>query len=188
MDGPGHGDADGHDDEIKSPDIDGLRQEIIRLNKQVVELQQIVQNLKAKIGIDVVDEEKKEMDTGFGVNQTIIEMLKETKKEIELLKNSGNIRDKDGKDKKLHPVEIWLKDVVKLPEYYPLFEENGFDDMNVVKMLNMQQMEKLGINKLGHQLKIMGAVENLKQDNHTFDGDKMNQEGFYPSPGNSNYL
>ena len=52
--------------------------------------------------------------------------------------------------KKVNTVGKCLKNVVKLPEHFALFEKNGFDDMPVVEMLSMAQIAILCVDKWGH--------------------------------------
>ena len=45
----------------------------------------------------------------------------------------------------LPPVKQWLIDVVGLPQYYPNFEQHGFDTMASVKRLVIEQLDILGM-------------------------------------------
>ena len=42
-----------------------------------------------------------------------------------------------------------MKNTVKLPHYIGLLIENGFDDIDTLSMVTVQQLETMGIDKLG---------------------------------------
>ena len=63
----------------KSSEIDGLPQEITKLNQKIVEMKKVLKRVKAMVNL-IPDDEKKKFDDGY---QSKIEMLKELKKEIE---------------------------------------------------------------------------------------------------------
>ena len=58
----------------------------------------------------------------------------------------------------------WVVNTLKYPEYYELFVENGVDTLNVAKLLTKSELKMIGINKIGHQLKIMEGIQALNQN------------------------
>ena len=58
----------------------------------------------------------------------------------------------------------WVVNTLKYPEYYELFVENGVDTLNVAKLLTKSELKAIGINKIGHQLKIMEEIQAYKQN------------------------
>ena len=56
----------------------------------------------------------------------------------------------------------WIKDEVKLSQYCELLMENGFEDMESMKDITMEHLREMGINKMGHRLKLMKSVAKLK--------------------------
>ena len=63
----------------------------------------------------------------------------------------------------------WLKDTVKLPKYYGLLIDQGFDDLESVEDLTMDDLKQIGIDKLGHQKRIIKYAQQLNgspQDLH----------------------
>ena len=58
----------------------------------------------------------------------------------------------------------WIVNTLKYPEYYELFVENGVDTLNVAKLVTKSELKAIGINKIGHQLKIMEGIQALKQN------------------------
>ena len=52
-------------------------------------------------------------------------------------------------------VENWLKDKVKLSQYFQVFVEQGFDDLEHIKDITKEDLEQMGIDKVGHQRRIL---------------------------------
>ena len=178
--GPGNMDAE----DEKSSEIDGLRQQIVRLNSKVATMQQTIDYLQSKLGIMGNEESKENTLDG---EQSIVEILRQTQDEIIALKKFTGLSGfvVNATESSANPVKQWLTNVVGLPQYYKNFEENGFDAINSVKRLIIEQLEILGIEKLGHKLQIMCAIEDLKN------GDNNNEivvsEGAHPT-GNTKYI
>eukprot|EP01083_Nonionella_stella_P045969 123136_1 len=66
---------------------------------------------------------------------------------------------------KQQKVKLWLENTVELREYYGLFIENGIVDLSTVALLNMETIKTMGIDKVGHQMKLLNAITKLKQTN-----------------------
>ncbi|KAF4092224.1 hypothetical protein AMELA_G00018440 [Ameiurus melas] len=60
------------------------------------------------------------------------------------------------------PVDLgeWLS-AIGLPQYHKKLLENGYDSINIVRDLSWEDLQEIGITKLGHQKKIMLAVKKL---------------------------
>uniref|UniRef100_A0A6J0UKZ4 Caskin-2 isoform X2 n=1 Tax=Pogona vitticeps TaxID=103695 RepID=A0A6J0UKZ4_9SAUR len=54
----------------------------------------------------------------------------------------------------------WLS-AIGLPQYHKKLASNGYDSINIVTDLTWEDLQEIGINKLGHQKKIMLAVKRL---------------------------
>ena len=55
----------------------------------------------------------------------------------------------------------WLKNTVGLPTYHQLFINHGLDDMDLIKDVKERHLEKMGIDKIGHQIKILQEIRKL---------------------------
>ena len=63
-------------------------------------------------------------------------------------------------------VKIWLTDTAQLPEYYDLFVQNGFDTMDAITCISDRNvLQDIGINKIGHQMKLINDINKLSQHN-----------------------
>ena len=76
-------------------------------------------------------------------------------------KNKVDLTEKNNED--CNDVVEFLESV-KLIKYKDTFIENGFEDMDTILELNDEHMELLGI-PLGHKLKIMKRIKELRNDN-----------------------
>uniref|UniRef100_A0A8C1X961 Caskin-2 n=1 Tax=Cyprinus carpio TaxID=7962 RepID=A0A8C1X961_CYPCA len=54
----------------------------------------------------------------------------------------------------------WLS-AIGLPQYHKKLSENGYDSINIVRDLTWEDLQEIGITKLGHQKKMMLAVKRL---------------------------
>ncbi|RXN06682.1 caskin-2-like isoform X1 [Labeo rohita] len=54
----------------------------------------------------------------------------------------------------------WLS-AIGLPQYHKKLSENGYDSINIVRDLTWEDLQEIGITKLGHQKKMMLAVKKL---------------------------
>ncbi|XP_063759584.1 caskin-2-like isoform X3 [Eleginops maclovinus] len=54
----------------------------------------------------------------------------------------------------------WLS-AIGLPQYHRKLSENGYDSISIVKDLTWEDLQEIGITKLGHQKKLMLAVKKL---------------------------
>merc|ERR1711994_1069936 len=68
-------------------------------------------------------------------------------------------------DKEQHcdnEVSAWLRDVVGLPQYIGMFAAQGFDTLDIVKLVNEDDlMRRFKIAKLGHLLKLCSEIRSL---------------------------
>ena len=85
------------------------------------------------------------------------------------------------KDKKLsakqQKFKDWICDELDLSEYYEIFVENGFDDIEVVKLLDDDGLKEIGIDKKGSRMKIILYAKKVKTDDTTNNNDTQDVEG-----------
>ena len=56
-----------------------------------------------------------------------------------------------------------MVDKVGLGEYFDLFIASGIEDLSTASLLTMETIKGMGIDKIGHQMKILNQVIKLKQ-------------------------
>ena len=117
-------------------------------------------------------------------NNEILEGINYIKKELNNLKTlmefynnnnnnninnngNGNGNDIENNNKKdLLLIKNWLKNECNLLEYYNLFIENGFDDIDLIFDLNNNDLIEIGIKKKGHRMKILKEIKKTKEGNN----------------------
>ena len=58
--------------------------------------------------------------------------------------------------------EEWLTNVVKLPRYMHLFKYHNATDLEIVSLLTKQDLEDMGINKVGDKVKLIYHINQLE--------------------------
>eukprot|EP00484_Ammonia_sp_Unknown_P022648 CAMPEP_0197027102 /NCGR_PEP_ID=MMETSP1384-20130603/7079_1 /TAXON_ID=29189 /ORGANISM="Ammonia sp." /LENGTH=212 /DNA_ID=CAMNT_0042455899 /DNA_START=71 /DNA_END=709 /DNA_ORIENTATION=+ len=58
----------------------------------------------------------------------------------------------------------WMTEQVKLPEYYELFVQNGFDRLEFVKMVEDHDLAAMGITKCGHRKQLLRHIALLRHN------------------------
>ena len=117
-------------------------------------------------------------------------------KDITKLKNKVNVEKSDNiddekkndqKEKKEEKIlnvkqqkfKQWICDELDLSEYYNLFLKNGFDDIDVVKLLDDNDLKQLGIDKKGSRMKLMlyakREKEKSSQNDQQYQTDNIDQ-------------
>ena len=85
------------------------------------------------------------------------EEMKEHQEEIK-----GDLKENDlNEDEK--KVKEWLENKVKLGQYFRNFINEGFDDLDVISEIKEEQLNAMGIKKMGHRIKILKKVKLLNQ-------------------------
>ncbi len=72
--------------------------------------------------------------------------------------------DLNNQEIRIEPPSTELLDLfykMQLPQYYKIFVDNGFDCIQRLKLITIENLDYLGITKIGHQKQIMCTIENL---------------------------
>ena len=64
-----------------------------------------------------------------------------------------------GNDETRQEVQDWLTDKVKLAQYFQVFVQQGFDDLESIKDITKDDLNAMGIDKVGHQRRILKQAE-----------------------------
>ena len=79
-----------------------------------------------------------------------------SKGKVDGITNEGNELDK-GNDELMQ----WLRDTVGLSQYFEVFRDHGFDDLESMKYMTVKTMDQIGITKIGHRLKLMDYIQRM---------------------------
>merc|ERR1711879_330808 len=71
----------------------------------------------------------------------------------------------DVEDSEKAELRQWMAQKVRLPEYFDLFIDSGIEDLGTAALLSFDTITRIGIDKVGHQMRILNEVEKLKMIN-----------------------
>ena len=99
------------------------------------------------------------------LNNRVTKIEKDLKWINNKLKEQTNLTDNLEKLK----VKKWLKDSVKLEQYFDVFMENGMENMDVIKLVTKKELNEMKIDKLGHRMKILNEISKLNEMDKSID-------------------
>ena len=67
------------------------------------------------------------------------------------------------------PVLEWLK-IHKLADYAPLLEDNGYETTELMIGLTHEELQEIGITKIGHRKKLVAALSSWPHRDQFFQG------------------
>eukprot|EP01083_Nonionella_stella_P107010 309432_1 len=109
-----------------------------------------------------------EIRTQMNALQEDVKVLKQQIKQMknQMAKLSRNQQEDEEKEpSKEEMVRMWLKDTVKLPRYADQFINEGYDDLEMVADMTMDDLINLNIDKRGHRKKILKYANKLEFPN-----------------------
>ena len=127
----------------KSSNFSNQNNQNMNNNNKQPDLQQNMQNMQNQI-------------------QQMQNMMMNMQSHIMANDDTDNDTKSDNDDKE--ELREWLKDVVKLPQYFQVFIENGIEDLDTVAALDKDTLKQIGIDKVGHQLKILTNAKTIKSN------------------------
>ena len=74
--------------------------------------------------------------------------------------------NKGQKGSKQEQFRAWLRDEVELEEYFHVFHDNGLDNLNSMKMVTMDVLNMVGIQKIGHKMLLLRHIAKLNMNDH----------------------
>ena len=120
--------------------LQGFREGINTLKAQLSEMREHRAQFEIQSMSDDEDLEKKVVK----MEQDIAAMMQSPGKEVSSTPMTEEER-----------VQKWLKEVVKLPEYSQLLIQQGFDELDCIRDVTKEDLESMGIDKVGHQRRIL---------------------------------
>eukprot|EP01084_Bolivina_argentea_P157750 274880_1 len=141
------------DKQLNAAKLDSIIIQIEKLNKTVSTMQQKMNNLELRM-----DEEQKNNDSDR-IDKLVKEM-KTIKQTMSKLSLNNYINPEQQK------LKSWLENKVKLPQYYDVFLNNGIDELSVVAMIDKNTLKDMGIDTIGHQVKILNYAKQLNKNNN----------------------
>ena len=165
--------------------LDTLEQKLNRNHKQSMAIQeQAAEAMQSKFDemqhhITSIDSKLKEVqkrtdgkfrrqsESNQSQSAEVLAMMNQLKEEVAALKKAQNQGDEELKEETEEmKLKKWMEDEVKLPQYFALLKENGFEDLDGVQDLTENDLREMGIEKMGHRRKIIKFVSKLKVANN----------------------
>eukprot|EP01084_Bolivina_argentea_P138642 244045_1 len=101
-------------------------------------------------------------DTCIEMNESDINEQGKNVSHIDIeMKNNVLTTEKIQATKQQEELYNWLNDIVNLVQYYHVFVENGFDDLDSLTDIKMEELETIGIDKLGHRKKLLKFIKKI---------------------------
>ena len=72
----------------------------------------------------------------------------------------ANIEKQDKECEENQVFKDWLKGI-NLIRYHDILQKNGFDDFDAISTVNLNQLNEIGIDKIGHRQKLMKHIQRL---------------------------
>lgn len=63
-------------------------------------------------------------------------------------------------EKEDNELKQWMKNEVKLP-YYRLFKGHGFEDLESIRYITVNELKEMKIDKVGHRMKLLREIAKL---------------------------
>ena len=86
-------------------------------------------------------------------------------KDIAILKKNQETLCDVNQDKEerseIEKMKMWTASEVKLPQYFQVLKDNGFEDMESVQYLTENDLKMMQIHKMGHRRKLMRYIMRL---------------------------
>ncbi len=83
---------------------------------------------------------------------------------LDLINKNNDLNNKPSKQTDPQATQLldWFTNCLKLPQYYNIIVQNGFDSIESLQLITIENLELLGIKKIGHQKQIMHKIKNNK--------------------------
>ena len=73
-------------------------------------------------------------------------------------------------DPEKQKLKSWLEDAIKLPQCFGIFIESGIEDLSTAALLDKSALKDMGIDKVGHQMKILNGLKAVQPRNENEGG------------------
>eukprot|EP00485_Elphidium_margaritaceum_P005836 CAMPEP_0202690050 /NCGR_PEP_ID=MMETSP1385-20130828/5181_1 /ASSEMBLY_ACC=CAM_ASM_000861 /TAXON_ID=933848 /ORGANISM="Elphidium margaritaceum" /LENGTH=518 /DNA_ID=CAMNT_0049345277 /DNA_START=190 /DNA_END=1747 /DNA_ORIENTATION=+ len=70
---------------------------------------------------------------------------------------------------KQQQLKRWMSNTAELPQYFECFVQNGFEDLQSLKDLTKSCLKHIGVDKIGHQLKLLRLVRGIRHSDNSQD-------------------
>eukprot|EP01084_Bolivina_argentea_P203086 346899_1 len=142
-----------HEPKVPNPNLlASVMTKINELSVQFDKMQQTIKNIQLRINEDDTKD-----DRIYKLTERV-NILEQNMKNTSLNVNNNNMNIQQEK------LKMWLENKVKLKQYFNVFIESGIDDLETVCLLTKDSLKDMGIDKVGHQVKLLSNIKQLKEN------------------------
>eukprot|EP01083_Nonionella_stella_P004044 11632_1 len=152
----------------------GLKEEIKKRKHMIKLIHNKMKDMEEYLFSD--DEKRQDMDNNYLAAQIVVIRKKLNSMQDQM---DGKVAKKLDSSSKKEQVKEWLVNTVELPQYFDHLIMNGFDDLEAVKDLTKEYLEEIGIEKIGHQLKLLRFIRKMNEMNSSSNGGPMDDNVDY---------
>lgn len=91
----------------------------------------------------------------------------------------GTDLEKTTVDEDMQKVREWLETQCKMGQYLSAFRVNGIDNLKICRLLTMDNLETMGIKKLGHRVQILHEIAKLKEKEEALEAEKDDSADYF---------
>ena len=150
--------------------FEAQEQRINALTMQLAQMQNynlLIQELNSKIAMIVNTIKEKAVmdnktDNQLSVNQSyMMNQINELKSQMETM---AAIQTEEKEESETKQLKNFFSKILKL-DYYQMFVDDGYDDLESIMNLKEEDLEKIGVVKNGHKKKIIREIQKLVEQN-----------------------
>ena len=122
------------------------------LTKEIDQMRGDIQRISAKKGSrnnQKVDDLKRKV-------ASIQRQLTEIRKMVGI---KSNMNEPQLTDQEM--VQKWLNETIRLPQYFELFMEQGFEDLDSIKFMTKDDLKEIGVDNTDHQRRILKNAQSI---------------------------
>eukprot|EP01083_Nonionella_stella_P071902 193462_1 len=148
-------DSSGTAEVLKQSTYNSLQTKFDELQTNMHARLQAIENRLQTIELEMNSEQKTNTDNRY---DNVMKEIQAIRSQMNTVSHHANINPEQQKLKQ------WLESDVRLPQYYNVFVENGIEDLTTAALLTMETLKAMGIDKIGHQMKVLNMVIKLKDN------------------------
>eukprot|EP01084_Bolivina_argentea_P140750 247389_1 len=113
--------------------------------------------------------------------------IESLEKQIYKIYNEQNNFHLHNNTNELNKIKLWLEDK-HLEQYYNVFISNGYDDMEKISDITFDELQQIGIKKMGHRKKIIKYAQKINHNVNIKYNHNHSKSAMSPNSVNSSLL
>ena len=102
----------------------------------------------------------------YSIMYELKDNVEQLTRDIDIMKQRRDVLDRsdvkmDDGDRGSDGFVVWLRDKVGLFQYYEVLCQHGYDNLSAMECVDMDDLKRCGIDKIGHRKQILNHVKRL---------------------------